>query len=125
MWRWLTGIALIGVLSIFYVLGVSSNPPLPTYPIDDPQTHYKVVNDGSFYYLAYRHGLRMGKLYIHQSKVDLAPFVGKQVRVSGSYPKTHGDVPLYTTTEQCIQSSCRPFFEHGEEVVAVNIDAVH
>ncbi|MBI2405234.1 hypothetical protein HYV22_03600 [Candidatus Gottesmanbacteria bacterium] len=98
----LTGIVLvISSLAVFiYGVYVSDNNP-PWGPlIDNPQATFTVQKENNDYILQYIYRQKSGRINIGASAVDLAPFVGKTVHMTGHYYASS------SSATQCIAGNC-------------------
>lgn len=99
---------LLVILFILFIFkNTSSQKPASPPPWDHKDIRYTIEKREENYLVRYTLGAITGAYYIGNSAIDLAPYVGKTVKIKGDFPKNAFD---NETNEQCIKGTCHPIF---------------
>lgn len=121
---------IIAALFVYGVATSSVNSPKFPPPLNDPNTEYRIVKEGENYLIEYRKKGETLREYVGTSKVDLAKYVNKKVKIEGENPIEPGATLPATSNTQCIAGKCRDIFHpkfwesENQSAVIVNINSI-
>jgi hypothetical protein len=102
-----------------------SSELMPPFPLDHPEATYTIdLQDGN-YVVKYQYGSRRGVMMVGESLVELEPYLGKEVKIDGRFPRSISDYSSFEAKQQCIAGRCKPLFPSKEmSAFVVHIQAL-